>query len=105
MIETELWAEMTAKNTKKNTKSAVNLLIELLLEVRPRNVTEVLYAAVGQLKDSETLDLDKVDLNDILNAFYANVRKSDGTIYKKNSLVGHRHGLARYFKEKYQTNI
>ncbi len=58
-----------------------------------------------QLKDVETLDLDKVDLNDILNAFYANARKSDGTMYKKNSLVGHRHGIARYFKEKYQINI
>ena len=41
----------------------------------------------------------KKELNNILKSFYVEVRKVDGSSYKKSSLIGIRHGLQRKIKE------
>ena len=49
--------------------------------------------------------MEKDELSKVLKSFYANARQANGQFYKKNSMIGHRHGLARYFKTTHKIDI
>ncbi len=91
-----------SKSTKKQTKSSVKLFADFLCECKPPQFganDPPPYTEIGQnIRREELLDLEIIDLNNLLTLFHGNVKKQDETSYKKNSFVGHRHGLARWFK-------
>ena len=46
-----------------------------------------------------------VDLDNFLSRFYAELRKSDGTVYAKKSLVSLLYGLQQHFQNAIGTNL
>lgn len=99
-IEEELWANMNSKNTQKQTRHSVALLKEFLLQQPEFSETAQQFDREGDGKQ-----WDDQELNIILKLFYANIRRQDGTYYKKNTLISHRHALARYFKVTHKIDI
>ena len=85
--KSSLLEDVNSKATKKSTTVAFNLFTTYL---REKKISV----------DVNTIS--KAELNDILNSFYANVRKTDGAYYKKSSLISIRHSLQRKFKELQQ---
>ena len=75
---------MNSKNTHKTTTVSWNTFTSYLGE---KEVTIDPYTVTKQ------------ELNNVLKLFYLELRKTDGTLYKKSSLVSIRHGLQRKFKE------
>ncbi|XP_078364213.1 uncharacterized protein KIAA1958-like [Oculina patagonica] len=74
--------QKSSENTKKATKVSHSVLREYLKE---RGIEE------------EPLVSTKKELAVVLRKFYAEVRKKNGELYSKSSLVGIRCGLQRYF--------
>ena len=74
-----------SSNTKKSTRRCVTVFREYLLEK-------------GEPPNFEDFTQDK--LKEILTRFYVDIRKKDGSEYKKSSLQNLKHGLKRYIQEK-----
>ena len=75
--------EKDAPNTKKAGQIAYNVFINYC---REKNITI----------DISTIT--KEELNELLRSFYVEVRKGDGSFYKKTSFISLRFGLQREFK-------
>ena len=75
--------KLNAGTTLKSNKSAAKILKDYLVQK-------------GQDENFENLD--DVSLDEVLGHFYLDLRKSDGTYYKANSLESIRHGINRYSK-------
>ena len=75
--------EKDAPNTKKAGQIAYNVFINYC---REKNITI----------DISTIT--KEELNELLRSFYVEVRKGDGSFYKKTSFTSLRFGLQREFK-------
>ena len=72
-----------SKNTKKSTQTLSNVLVSYCKEKR---------------LDFDVEAISKDRLDDILSKFYVEVRKVDGTLYKKTSFYAIRFAIQRKFK-------
>ena len=75
--------QLNSESTLKANKGAAKVFKDYLLER-------------GQQADFEKFDVLKLD--EWLGQFYMDLRRSDGTFYKVNSLESIRHGINRYLK-------
>ena len=76
--------EKSSKNTEKATEVSFNILCTYL---KTRKI------------DFNFTNINKSELNDLLRKFYVEVRKQDGSYYRKASLVALRFGIQRRIKE------
>ena len=78
-----------SENTQKAIKNALAPLLAFCNELSPNESSP---------KDDEYLEeLSSEELNELLTAFYPNVRKKNGKNYKKSALMDLRFGLQRHF--------
>ena len=86
----ELVTNRHSKNTKRSTARCVQLFRDYLSEKR-------------ESVDFESFDKDK--LKKWLTKFYVEVKKKDGTDYRKSSIQNLKNGLKRYLKETCSLDI
>ena len=102
----QLLEERQARNTLKNTKSSVRLLAQFCDEYTVESNCP--FSGFGALltgNDFSASDINIDELNNILKLFFANIRREDGNLYKKNTVLSHRGNLSRYFQDKIGVNI
>ena len=92
----QILEDRDSKNTKSVIKLAVKVLNDYLIE-----------------KNGEITSVDELDLSDTsvdivvatLKRFYGEIRKADGTLYAKKSMITLRFGLQKHFLKSRQEDI
>lgn len=89
LLSDEDFQDLLKNRLSKNSKSAIQTAVNLLSE----------YARSRSTSLADVEQLPVADLDSYLSRYFAEIRKKDGSMFTRNSVLVNRYGLQQHFKK------